>query len=285
MTALRDWLDGLVAGRTLGRGVRAVLDAAVADPEMCAYASAHAVARTAGVNPATVVRAAQVVGFGGWPEFAAELRGRYLSSLSADRIYERHREGGDDDGDPLHRTVHREVRLLRSMLAGTDGGAVRAMAEAVRSARRTIVFATGTYAAPGMQLAHVGQMLGLDVTVQNGAATAMLNSARLMGSGDCFVTFSLWRSSVIVREAAAIASGRGATVVAVVDRHSAVAGLADVVVTVPGDGFGFVPSITCAVAVVQTVLRVLADADPVTTRTRLAEIDELWESLGVVEEF
>ncbi|BBG03439.1 MULTISPECIES: MurR/RpiR family transcriptional regulator [Pseudonocardia] len=296
MADLRRWLDGLTGERTLGRGVRAVLDAAVADPELCAYASTHTVARAAGVNPATVVRAAQAVGFGGWPEFATELRSRYLSSLAVDRIYDLYAEparpdgpagGGaaaDDPGDVLYRVVGHDVHLLRTMLAGTDPAAVHRAAEVVRTARRTVVFATGTYAAPGIQLAHVAQMIGHDVTVQNGAATAMLNSARLLGAGDCFLTFSLWRTSVVVRRAAEVARRAGATVVAVVDRRSAVAELADVVITVPSEGRGFVPSIICAVSVTQAILRLLADAEPAATRARLAELDELWDSLGVVED-
>ncbi|MEQ3554695.1 MurR/RpiR family transcriptional regulator [Pseudonocardia nematodicida] len=311
MADLRRWLDGLVGDRVPGRGVRAVLDAAVTDPELCAYASTHAVARAAGVNPATVVRAAQAVGFGGWPEFATELRSRYLSSLAVDRIYDLYaddRYADDPDGpgrvdpgpagadeparsappgtgdDVVRRVVGHDLHLLHTMLASTDPAAVHRAAEAVRTARRTVVFATGTYAAPGIQLAHVAQMLGHDVTVQNGAATAMLNSARLLGEGDCLFTFSLWRTSVTVRQAAEVARRAGATVVAVVDRRSAVAELADVVVTVPSEGRGFVPSIVCAVSVTQTILRLLADADPVTTRARLAELDGLWGSLGIVED-
>ncbi|GAA1385113.1 hypothetical protein GCM10009613_16960 [Pseudonocardia kongjuensis] len=341
MADLRRWLDGLTGERSLGRGVRAVLDAAVADPELCAYASTHAVARAAGVNPATVVRAAQAVGFRGWPDFATELRSRYLSSLAVDRIYDLYagpgggtggdgapgrpggtaggapgRPGGpdggtgdgaaggsagggvpggpaggtgggppgDDPADVLHRVVGHDVHLLRTMLAGVDPAAVHRAAEVIRTARRTVVFATGTYAAPGIQLAHVAQMIGHDVTVQNGAATAMLNSARLLGAGDCFLTFSLWRTSVAVRRTAEVARRAGATVVAVVDRRSAVAELADVVITVPSEGRGFVPSIVCAVSVTQTILRLLADADPAATRARLAEMDELWDAMGVVED-
>ncbi|RLV55739.1 MurR/RpiR family transcriptional regulator [Aeromicrobium phragmitis] len=281
MGDIRQWLADLVGERRVSRGTQAVIAAIIADPEDSAYASAQELARRAGVNAATVVRAAQLLGFTGWPDLSTEVRNRYLSSLTVERVYDLY---SADDADPVGQTIGQDLRLLETMVTSLDTAAVRAASDVIRTSRRTVVFTTGTYAAPAQQLAHVGQMLGYDVMLQSGASTAMLNSARLLGEGDCFFTYSIWKTTSLVRELAEVAKQRGATVVAIADRRSAVAELADVFIAVPSEGRSFVPSITCAVSVSQSILRLLADADRAATRSRLRELDDLWERLGIVDD-
>lgn len=83
MSQVREWLAELRKGHTASPKIATVLDVIAGQPRLASYASAAEVAERAGVNTATVVRAAQSLGFDGWLSLRAEVRSRYLASLTA----------------------------------------------------------------------------------------------------------------------------------------------------------------------------------------------------------
>ena len=110
------------------------------------YASTSEAAALAGVNVATVVRAAQLLGFSGWPALRGEARSRYLSSLSASEVLSEHAAGAES---PAWASVRSDLRNLQSLSQMLDPEQVESVARLIHDAGTTVVLGSGSFAAPG----------------------------------------------------------------------------------------------------------------------------------------
>ncbi|GAA2097420.1 MULTISPECIES: MurR/RpiR family transcriptional regulator [Brevibacterium] len=274
------WIDTLLDGRGAPPAMARVLEVLRTAPQEAAFATVKAMAAAAHVNIATVTRTAQFLGFTGWPAFIIEYRGHYLAGLRADSMLA---PAGEVGASGPREVVLGDISTLQGMAEGLDEDAYSRAAARIRSARRTVVLATGTYLAPAEVLAHNGQLLGYDLELPHGPSSAQLNAVRKLGEGDVVIAFTVWKTAEIVLRLARFARERGAALVVFADRSTEAARLAEVVVTVPSESSRYLPSTIPAVAAVQAVLTVLADLDREHVEAHLREADELWRSMGIVE--
>lgn len=273
------WLENLTAQRRLSPGAKAVLGAVADNPEQASYCSAAILAEAAGVNVATVVRAAQAIGFSGWPELSTEVRSRFLSSLDADNYYVRNSPEGTRQSLA---SLNKDRELIQLLSESLSEEAITGIAEMIAEAQSTTVLATGSYAAPGAVLAHNGQGLGYRITLSSGSATSMINSVRMLQQGDCLLTFSIWKTSASIVPLCEYARAKGIKVIVIADQHSRLAELADRLVLVPSEGAGPMASVTCAVSVVQCIVTELANLDPQRSKVLLEELQTMWTQTGAV---
>jgi DNA-binding MurR/RpiR family transcriptional regulator len=278
------WIDRRLAGRSPGRGAARVLQALAAHPRRMSYASTSEAASAAGVNVATVVRAAQLLGFSGWPALRAEVRSRYLSSLSASQVLTEHDAARHDPaGDgPVRATLHRELANLQDLAAALDEDQIGRVARLLVDARVTLVLGSGSFAAPGLQLAHLAQTIGHDVRLHQGGGTGLFNAVSLLGPGDCVVALHLWRSPREILDALRVARDRRARVVVVSDRDGEpFSRLATELVQVPSEGASMFPSVVAATTVVQAVIAAVVAIDPPGAARASDGIQALWDRFGL----
>lgn len=269
----------MTADRRLSRGTRAVLKAIADDPERASYCSAGQLAETADVNVATVTRAAQAVGFSGWPDLSTEVRNRYLSSLDARKHFERNSQLQVNQGLS---SLFKDLELMQLLSESLSQQSIERIATDIAASRATKVLATGSYTAPGAVLAHNAQGLGYNVSLCTGSATSMINEVRLLEPGDCLVTFSIWKTSSTIDQLCEIAKERGIKLVVIADQRSHLAQIADELILVPSEGAGPMASVTCAISVVQCIVSGLAAIDPERTARMLEDLQELWSRTSAV---
>ena len=279
MDIIATWLEGLISQRKLSPGSVAVLRAIGADPERASYCSGAALAEAAGVNIATVVRAAQAIGFSGWPELSTEVRNRFLSSLDPDKHFARNSTTAKK---PSLEPLARDVEFIHLLAETLTDEAIDDVATAISDAQSTVVLATGAYVAPGAVLAHNGLARGYRIVLSDGSATSMINDVRALGPGDCLLTFSIWKTDANLVPLCEYAKARGVRIVVIADQRSKLAELADRLILVPSEGAGPMASVTCAVSVVQCVVSALANLDPERSEAKLEELQRLWTLTGAV---
>ena len=273
------WVDRRLAGRSPGSGAAKVLQALAAHPRQMSYASTSAAARLAHVNVATVVRAAQLLGFSGWPALRAEIRSRYLSGLSASQVLTEH--DATEDG-PARATLRRELSNLQDLSAVLDEEQIQRVAHLIVDARVTLVLGSGSFAAPGLQLAHLAQTIGHDVRLHQGGGTGLLNAVSLLGEGDCLVALHLWRSPREILNALRLAHDRRVPVVLVSDRAGEpFSRWATELVHVPSEGASMFPSVVAATTVVQAVIAAVVAIDPDRASRASDDIQALWDRYGL----
>ena len=280
MLQIADWFEGLALGRKASPGIEAVLHVLRSDTGPASFMSTQDVATRANVNVATVVRAAQFLGFSGWAALKSELRHRYLASLTAEKILTEHPFPSSGlAGTSLALDAQTMSRLATSASAEQVGRAAAILA----SANRTIVLATGSYAAAGFQLAHMGQWMGRDIELHTASGTSLVNRLRMLAPGDVLVSCNLWRASKFVAETVRVAEQRGVRIVAIADRQTGITDVAEEALIVPSEGVTFMPSTVGAVAIVQALLAELASIDPARTMAALRDTEELWSELDLVD--
>lgn len=280
MAQIAEWLDGLALGRKASPGIEAVLTILRTDAGIASFMSTQDLASRANVNVATVVRAAQFLGFSGWSALKSELRHRYLASLTAEKLLSEH------DASPLGlagSSLTNDVRNMTRLADSISPEQFMRAAAILAAADRVVVLATGSYAAAGFQLAHVGQWMGRDIELHTASGTALVNRLRLLKPGDSLVSCNLWRASKFVLEVVRVAAQRGIRIVAIADRQTAITDLAEEALLVPSEGVTFMPSTVAAVATVQALLAELSAVDPDRTMTALRDTEELWGKLDLVE--
>lgn len=279
MGIIATWVDSLMAQRKLSPGSTAVLRTIADDPETASYSSAAALADAAGVNVATVVRAAQAIGFSGWSELSTEVRNRFLSSLDADKHFARNAEAGA--GQPLKSLV-KDRELIEILAETLTEEAIDNVADLIAAAQTTTVVATGSFLAPGAVLAHNGQSLGYRITLSDGPMTSMINDVRMLQPGDCLLTFSIWKTSASILPLCEYAKSQGIRLIVIADQRSQLAELADELILVPSEGTGPTASATGAVVVAQCIISALANLDPERSRANLEELQKVWSLTGAV---
>ena len=276
---LQAWLQELLGDREPSRGALQVLRALSSHPDQMSYASTAEAARLAEVNVATVVRTAQLLGFTGWPALRAEARSRYLSGLSASEVLSEHAATAQS---PVWAAVRGDLRNLQALSQVLDAGQVERVARLIHDAKTTLVLGSGSFGAPGLQLAHIAQTLSYDVRLHREGGTALLNAVSLLGEADCLVIFRLWRSPTEVMNAAQVAADRGANVVVVSDQSATdVLGVATELVLVPSEGASMFPSLTASVTLVHAVLAALVALDEPRARDGSDRAEALWTRFGL----
>lgn len=273
------WVDKLVNGRSPSPALSRVVAVLRADPELVAFATTAQLAEVARVNIGTVTRAAQFLGFSGWPDLVLDYRGRYLATLTADRIL-----SGSTSGVKGLASIMEDVRALESLSATLDDAVIEAGAELIGRARRGVVLATGIFAGVATQLAHGAQLLGCDLSLQTGAVSAQMTAVRQLGPEDLVITFNIWKTTEAVNQLALLATERGVPMLAIVDRSTPVAQRADLAITVPSDSSRYLPSSVPATSVIQALLMGVAERDRARAEASLREADAMWNRVGVVVE-
>ena len=282
MAQLGAWLDSLVLDRKVSTGTGVVLKVIESDPAAASYLTAQKLAKRAAVNVATVVRTAQFLGFSGWPALKLELRHRYLATRTSEDLLAEHSSTALGAG-LTQATLTNDLENLTSLAANIDPEQIRRVAAVIATARRTLVIATGSYSAPGIQLSHIGQMMGHDIELLTSSGTSLVNRLRVLGPEDCIFFCNLWRSSSFIATVAEIARDRGARVLVLADRQTALSDIAEEAIIVPSEGVSFVPSIVGAVSAVQAILAEIAAVDPERTISALREVETLWNELDLVD--
>ncbi|WP_017586779.1 MurR/RpiR family transcriptional regulator [Nocardiopsis ganjiahuensis] len=271
---MADWIEETLARGRLGRATERVLHVLRDEPRFASYATAAEVAEHAEVNVATVVRAAQQLGFTGWPALRVELRSRYLASLSAGEVLAEH---SGSDVDPVRAAVRSDRENLRLLERTLEPERVRSVAAAIHGARRTLVLGSGTFAAPGVQLSHAAGIMGYDVRLHESGGTALANALARTGEGDLLVVCDLWMLPVALRRAVEIAAEESVEIALITDRRdSPLVPMAAHVVAVPSEGVGMFPSLTAAMAVVHAVLAELARVGGEEALDSVRRAEELW---------
>lgn len=276
----QEWLESLMAGRVTRRG-RDIGRYIAAHPQQTAFASAADVGGLVGVSTATVVRFAQTLGFKGWPAFQYELRNRVFSSrLPSDILTDSGRVLADE---PVIAALQQDMENLRAAVEVVDAQAVAAVAKNIASAHRTLVVSSGSYAAVGHVLAHLGSVMGYPITLEMRGGAHLVSALAGLREGDCLVAITFWRLLRDVVQAAQHCKRAGIATAAITDSlYSPLAATADHVIVVPSEGLSFFQSVTAPLSITYGLLAELHRLGGDDVVASVARTQQLWEELDVL---
>lgn len=277
--SVEDWLRSLLPSRGLGASAQQIFNLIVRDPAQASFMPAAELADLAQTSVSSVTRAAQRVGYGGWPDFQRDLRARHIAHLSVLEVSDVHADGGS----AFQSSLRRDADSLSVSISKTDDSRVVRIAHLLAKAESIYVTAQGSFSAVGHALVHNIQIAGYPVRELLDRPASVSNHIAQITSRDVLIVCSYWRLYDLAVTAAAQAHSRGAKVVVLADNISpALERSADEIVITPAEGTSFFPSLTAAMAVQQGIVATLAAVDPEKTRRSLIAVEENWRAFKLL---
>ncbi|MER7010231.1 MurR/RpiR family transcriptional regulator [Saccharopolyspora sp. NPDC000359] len=273
------WLGAVVPDVPLSKAQARVVDVIVRNPQLASYADIAEIAQRADVNNSTVVRAAQRLGYRGWPDLQRELRARYLVMISSEDTLVEHGE----HRSPLHDALTHDIDNLRQTLDANSAADAEAAIAALAAARSILVVGVGSFAGPASVMAHLGSTMGYPVSLENRAGVHLATAINSLGPGDVLVVINMWRSMKQLIATTEAARAAGATIIAITDmrRGTLATTVADHLLIVPSEGISFFQSVTAATSVVYGLLAGMQAAQPERSRAAIRRTQQLWKDLDV----
>jgi DNA-binding MurR/RpiR family transcriptional regulator len=277
---VEDWLRALARQHSISKGAHDVIQAAISRPEFASYASAFDLGKDAGVNTATVTRAAQALGFSGWPELRQEIRARYVGLLTAPELATVHDAGSS--GLPFDDALNRQIADLNLIRRSLDRERVKTFASLIAKSNRRVIIACGSFAGVGRILAHHAGIAGYRCEFYDDAV-ATANGLSDIASGDVVIIITFWRLYNVAITAGRQAQERGATVCLLSDAAiSPVAKHAHHVLIVPSEGSSFFPALVPSLSVVEGICAELESVNVEKARQAVRDAEQQWQDFNLL---
>ncbi len=236
------------------RAAQFILDSEAA----VAFLSANELAERVGVDPATVVRLCQRLGYRGYPHLQDAVRRRLPRYPTFVERVERG-SGPASAGTLLSRSFAQDRQNLARAAESLDPVAFERLVEAVLTARQTVLAGGGVARPVVLYLASSLRMMGFDVRDTTAGSTALAQELALLTDEDLFLAVGFYRYLRETVEALDAARALGVRRAVITDSPvSPMVALADMALFVPVESTSHRISLVASMALANALLAVLA---------------------------
>ena len=265
----------------LSRSQRRVIDQLLSDTRYGAVVSAPVLAQEVGVSESTVTRAAQALGFLGYPDLQAQLRATFLPPL-ADRVEAGVMSLGDTPESAAIQGILEDADCVRRTAEDLSPESLREAVELLVNARRVFVFGSrGSYGLA--QMLSIGLRLLLDDSrLLREEAGVLADQLATISADDVLVAISFRRVDRITVGAVRHAASTGAPIIAISDAlHSPIARMASITLTAQLGPLRLMPSYAPGASLVNAIIIAVSLRTLDETSERLEIADHLWDAFNV----
>lgn len=263
----------------LSAGQRRAIDRLLADTRYGAVVSAPQLADAIGVSESTITRAAQTLGFTGFPDLQRHLRARFVAPVQ-DRLVPLEAEATKRESLARH-VMMDDAERIREMAEDLAPEDIEAVVESLAGARRVLVF--GERGSHGLALMlTMGLRLVLpDARLVSQEAGDVPDQLLGLGPGDVVVAVSFRRVDRMTVNVLRHARSAGATTIALTDhRSSPAARAADRTLIARTGILRLMPSFAPGASLVNAILEEVAVRMQPANAARLRDAEELWTQFG-----
>jgi DNA-binding MurR/RpiR family transcriptional regulator len=242
---------------------RRLLQATLEDPDETFFLSSRALARRYRVDPATIVRAVQALGYAHYTDFATDLREHFVSRLTPYRILKATTDEKRSLGDHVRHSLERDLGNLNRLQSGLDPERVVSFARRIHQARRILVVGSDLAASLAWFFAYALLPLGFDAESPVGTGGNLQHKVRLLARKDLLIAISFGRCLRVTVEAAKLARRRGVPTVAITNSDTTpLARVCDAYLVASTAGSTFTGSYVAPMALLNAVVLACAEIAP-----------------------
>ena len=162
-------------------------------PEETYFLSSRALAKRYDLDPTTIVRTIQALGYKRYGEFAADLRSHFVTRITPYALMKSAVREKRSVSDQIEHTVEVDLHNLNALRSKLDLGQVLGIAKRIDRARRIMVVGID-FAAPLSNLLAYGLVsIGYDAEAPIGSAGNLQQKVLLLGPKDLLVAISFGR--------------------------------------------------------------------------------------------
>jgi len=171
------------------RLIREILD----HPEDTYFLSSRALAKRYDLDPTTVVRTVQALGYKRYGEFAADLRSHFVSRITPYALLKSAVREKRSVANHVEHTIETDMQNLNALRAQLDVKRVLEIAKGIDRARRILVVGVD-FAAPLSNLLAYGLVsIGYDAEAPVGSTGNLRQKVLLLGAKDMLIAISFGR--------------------------------------------------------------------------------------------
>lgn len=201
----------------LGKQQRGVAEFILANPTTILFASAVEVARFSGVDPATVVRLAQRLGYSGYPEFRENLRTENSVNLPPfEQLLETVHRGDNHSPTLKQRVREQTITNVERTFEQLDWRSIDAVLDSLIAARRVVIVGAGLSRGLAMHLARVLQTAQIPVHILEDWYDLLFEAATV-SSEDVLFAVTAQRYSTVTIKSLQVAKDAGAKTIMLTD--------------------------------------------------------------------
>lgn len=244
-------------------------------PDSVVMSSMREIAGEIGVAPATLLRLARTLGFADWSElrlaYVADFRtSSPLYAERADAIVRR-------EGVPglIQETLRAQGTALQHAIDANTAEAIDEAAKLLNRSSRIFVAAFMSCRAPALAFTYICRLFRSNVVVLGGEGSSLIADLADLRSDDAVLTINFRPYASEIHQVAKAAERSGCRLVSIADsRATPLAPFAQSILLFGSDSPSFFPSITPAVALVETLAAAMLAHAGDAAATRVGEIEQ-----------
>jgi DNA-binding MurR/RpiR family transcriptional regulator len=263
----------------LSAGQRRAIDRLMADTRYGAVVSAPQLADAIGVSESTITRAAQALGFTGFPDLQRHLRARFVAPVQ-DRLIPIDASDVEADSIAVH-VMRDDAQRIMEMAEDLSAEEMTAVVDALVNARQVLIFGERGSHGLALMLAMGLRLILADVRLISHEFGDLPDQLLGLDSKDVVVAIGFRRVDRVTVAVLKRARNVGARTIALTDhRSSPAARLADLTLIARTGILRLMPSFAPGASLVNAILEEVAARRRPGVIDRLAEVEDLWNHFG-----
>jgi DNA-binding MurR/RpiR family transcriptional regulator len=263
----------------LSAGQRRAIDRLMADTRYGAVVSAPQLADAIGVSESTITRAAQALGFTGFPDLQRHLRARFVAPVQ-DRLIPIDASDVEADSIAVH-VMRDDAQRIMEMAEDLSAEEMTAVVDALVNARQVLIFGERGSHGLALMLAMGLRLILSDVRLISHEFGDLPDQLLGLDAKDVVVAIGFRRVDRVTVAVLQRARSVGARTIALTDhRSSPAARLADLTLIARTGILRLMPSFAPGASLVNAILEEVAARRRPGVIDRLAEVEDLWNHFG-----
>lgn len=263
----------------LSAGQRRAIDRLMADTRYGAVVSAPQLAEAIGVSESTITRAAQALGFTGFPDLQRHLRARFVAPVQ-DRLIPIDASDVEVDSIAVH-VMRDDAQRILEMAEDLSAEEMTAVVDALVNARQVLIFGERGSHGLALMLAMGLRLILADVRLISHEFGDLPDQLLGLDAKDVVVAIGFRRVDRVTVAVLKRARTVGARTIALTDhRSSPAARLADLTLIARTGILRLMPSFAPGASLVNAILEEVAARRRPGVLDRLAEVEDLWNHFG-----
>ena len=267
---------------TFSKGHKKISAVVLNDYDKIAYMTASKLGRYVGVSESTVVRFADVLGYGGYSEFQKAVQELVRTRLTPNQRIDitKQRIGR---GDIIDSVFESDTAKIKSTYEKLDRSAFYAACDAILSAKRIYIMGARSTEPLAMVLKYNLSLIFDNVVLISPKSTAeVFEQMFTIGENDLLIAFSFPRYSSKMVNAVKFAKQNKAEVIVITDSsNSPLAEHASYLITAQSDMASFMDSLVAPISIINAIIVEITARRESLIRERFDRLEQIWDEYEV----
>lgn len=263
------------AQKSLGIRRERLLSQILNEADETFFMSTREMAQRYRVDPSTIVRATQAMGYERFADFAQDLRSHFVTQIAPSETMKVAARTKSSVANYVRQSIEHDLENLTALKNSLDPDMVVSLAKQILAARRIVVVGIDFAASLAVSLAYGLVRLGCDAEAPTGTTGVVQNKVRMLGNNDLLIAISFGRGLRETVEAAQRACRQDVPTFGITDgRKTPIARICDQHIVASTERTSFLDSYVAPVAAINAILVACAHSQPKRALELLAQTDK-----------